>query len=125
MSVTTDFEWISPEHKYTTARGFLKNSPSIICELSGTKSNDNKKKFLRKVLSKIKKTKRIFRKGKYNISNSASISNSLFEYSHEIFKRRHIQDNIYLHTFHWFNNNLTSDSQFTLCSTEDLTTTAI
>ena len=124
MSLTNEFEWISPEHKFTTPRGFLKNSPSIICELSGTNLRDNKKKFLKKLLSRIRNIKHIFRKGKYNVSNSASISNSLFEYSHEIFKKRQIQDNIYLHTLHWFNNS-NSESQFTLCSIEDLATTSI
>ena len=126
MALTSDFVWINPEQKI--ARGFLmKSSPSLIREFSFVQNSPKfrikKPNFLRRIIRKIKKGRRIFYRGKYNVQASVSISNSLcgyLEYSREIFKRRQIQDTLYLNQIFNFNHKL-SESQFTICSLDDST----
>ena len=125
MALTSDFEWILPEQRI--AKGFLKNSPSLIREFSfiqnSPKSRIRKPNFLQRIVKKVTKTKRIFHRGKYNVNTSVSISNSLcgyLEYSREIFKIRHVQDHLYLHQFYNLSQKI-SESQFTLCSLDEST----
>ena len=125
MSLTNEFEWILPEQKI--AKGLLKNSPSLMREFSFIQSSPKfrikKPNFLRRIFRKVKKGKRLFHRGKYNVNASVSITNSLcgyIEYSREIFKRIQIQDQPYLNQFCSFSQKF-SESQFTLCSLDELT----